>query len=117
MYMLNKSLKIFKHKGASAAKAEVGQMHNRTCFRALAVKELSRREQERAQEGLLLLTQKNDGSMKGRLSYNGKKNREWISREEQSSPAAHTESILPTSAIDVHQRRDVISMDILNAFI
>ena len=92
-------------------------MHSRTCFRALAVKELTRREQEQAQEGLLFLTQKKDGSVKGRLAYNGKKTRQWISREDKSSPTAHTESILLTSAIDAHQRRDVMTMDIPNALI
>ena len=73
MHMLKKGLKVFKEKGVRAAKAEVGQMHHRTCFRVLAVKELTRRERARAQEGLLFLTQKKDGSVKGRLAYNGKK--------------------------------------------
>ena len=55
--------------------------------------------------------------MKGRLAYNGKKTREWISREDKSSPTAHTESILLTSAIDGHKPRDVMTMDVPNAFI
>ena len=51
MHMLDKGLKVFKEKGVKVAKAEVGQMHDHTCFKALAVKELTRRERERAGSG------------------------------------------------------------------
>ena len=117
MYMLKKGLKVFKERGVHAAKAEVSQMHHWMCFYAMTVKELSHREQEWAQEGLLFLTEKKDGSVKGRLTYNGKKTQEWISKADKSSPTAHTESLLLTAAIDVHQRRNVMTMDIPNAFI
>ena len=79
MMIMQKGLKHFGREGEKAAKSEVSQMHHRRCFKALAVKELTRRERERAQEGLLFLTEKKDGSIKGRLAYNGKKTREWIS--------------------------------------
>ena len=117
LYILQKGIKIFGERGTQAAKSEVKQLHDRVGFRALAVKELTRQERERAQEGLLFLTEKKDGSVKGRLAYNGKKTREWISREDKSSPTAHAESILLTCAIDAKEHRDVMSLDIPNAFI
>ena len=55
--------------------------------------------------------------MKGRLAYNGKPTREWIMREDKSSPTAYTESIFLTSAVDALKKRDIMTQDIPNAFI
>ena len=103
--------------GVSAAKAELKQMHDRTCFKAIAVGELTRRERQRAMEALMFLTEKKSGEVKGRLAYNGKPTRNWITREDKSSPTAHTESILLTAGIDAMEGRDIMTEDIPNAFI
>ena len=58
MYLLKKGLKKFKVEVVSAAKAELKQMHDCTCFRAMEVGELTRRERQRAMEALMLLTEK-----------------------------------------------------------
>ena len=52
----------------TGAKKDLYQMHERVGFRAIAVAELTRRERKRAQEGLMLLTRKKSGDIKGRLS-------------------------------------------------
>ena len=65
----------------------------------------------------MLLTQKSSGDTKGRLAFNGKKTREWISREDKSSPTVHTESLALTCAVDAHEGRDVMSLDVPNAYI
>ena len=96
---------------------ELQQMHDRRCFKAIAVRELARREKQRAMEGLMLVTQKRDGRVKARLAYNCKPTREWVSREDKSSPTALTESIMLLAAIDAKESRDVMVMDIPNAFI
>lgn len=117
MYIMQKGVKVFGARGVSAAKEELKQLHDRTCWRALAVKELTRQERERAMECLMFLTEKKTNDIKGRLAYNGKPTRDWITREDKSSPMAHTESILLTAGIDALQRRDVMSLGIPNAFI
>ena len=66
---------------------------------------------------MMILTQKKDGSTKGKLACNGKPTRTWISREEASSPTASQEGIFLTSTIDAHERRNIMSVDILNAYI
>ena len=53
--MLKKGLKVFPDGGAPAAKEELAQMHARTCFKAIAVKELTCLERKREQEGLMIL--------------------------------------------------------------
>ena len=93
------------------------QLHERRGFKAIAVEELIRREKERAMDGLMFVTKKRTGEMKGRLAYNGKPTRAWVGHEEKLSPTAATESILLTIAIDAMQSRDVITIDIPNAFI
>jgi hypothetical protein len=55
--------------------------------------------------------------VKGRLVYNGKPTREWLSRENSVSPTAALESIMLTAVIDAHEERNVMTCDIPNAFI
>ena len=52
----------------NAAKSKLYQMHQRQCYLAIAVKELTRQERQRAVEGLILLTRKKSGDVKGRLA-------------------------------------------------
>ena len=69
--ILQKGINIFGEQGTEAAKSEVKQLDDWAGFRAIAVKELTRQERARAHEGLLFLTEKKDGSVKGCLAYNG----------------------------------------------
>ena len=60
---------------------------------------------------------KKSKEIKGRLAYNGKPTHDWISREDKSSPNAQTESILLPVGIDAMECRDIMTLDIPNAFI
>ena len=68
-------------------------------------------------ESLIFLTMKCDGRIKARMCANGSVQREWMNREEASSPTAITESILMTATIEAEEGRDVATVDIPNAFI
>ena len=81
------------------------------------VKELTRQEKQRAQEGLMLITRKKSGEVKSRLAYNGKPTQGWIEDEDKASPTVLTESLFVTCAIDSYEERDVMIIDIPNAFI
>ena len=96
---------------------EIDQLHKRTCFAPLSVKEMTSTERRKAQLALMFLTEKRDESIKGRLVYNGKPTREWLSREDAASPTAALESIMITGVIEAKEERDVMSNDIPNAFI
>ena len=78
---------------------------------------LTKQEHERAQLALGYLTKKRDGTIKGRMVFNGKPTREWLSREELASPTASIEGIVITGVIDAHEGQDIMSSDIPNAFI
>ena len=76
MFILQKGVKKFGSEGVKAAKGELTQLHERTCWRAMAVAELTRRERERAMECLMFLTEKKSKDIKERLAYNGKLTRD-----------------------------------------
>ena len=96
-YMLERGLKKFGNEGEKATYKEMEQLHKRTCFTPISIKELSKEEKKKAQRALCFLTQKNDGRIKARTVYNGKPTREWLSREDSSSPTASTEGVMLTS--------------------
>ena len=60
-------------------------------------------EKKGTMEGLMFLSEKRSGEGKGRLAYNGKPTRYWISRDKKSSPTTLMESILLTSGIDAKE--------------
>ena len=116
-YMFQKGLKKFKERGSAAASKELDQLHQRNCFTPVDVSKLTQEEKNKAVEALMFLTEKRDGSIKGRLVYNGKPTREWLSRDDAASPTAALESIMLTGIVDAKERRDTMSADIPNAFI
>ena len=116
-FYLKKGLDKFGKEGRDAAIKELDQLYRRNCFEPISVKEMTDKERMRAQETLLFLTEKRDGSIKGRAVYNGKAMRDWLTKEEAYSPTAAIESVMVTATIDAFENRDVMVMDIPNAFI
>jgi hypothetical protein len=116
-YMLQKGLKVFGNKGHEASMKEIDQLHKRTCFAPLKVKEMKHSKRKKAQMALMFLTEKRDKSVKGRMVYNGKPTRECLSQEDAASPTAALESILITGVIEAKEERDVMTCDIPSAFI
>ena len=78
---------------------------------------MTQMEQRKAQQALMFLKEKRDKTVKGRMVYNGKPTREWLSREDSASPTAALESIMLTAVIDAHKERNVMTCNIPNAFI
>ncbi len=116
-YLLNKGLKIFGQKGRDASKKEMDQLHRRSCFTPKSIAEMTQIERRKAQQALMFLGEKRCGTVKGRMVYNGKPTREWLSREDSASPTAALESIMLTAVIDAHEERNVMTCDIPSAFI
>lgn len=116
-YMLQKGLKVFQDKGFEASLSEIKQQHDRGCFSPVSVSKMTPSERRKAQEALMFLTEKRDGRIKGRMVYNGKPTREWLSREDAMSPTATLEALFITAVIDAHEGRDVMTADVPNAFI
>jgi hypothetical protein len=93
------------------------QLHDRIVFKPFNVSELTQQEKQRAMDSLIFLVQKDDGRIKARTCANGSIQRDYINKEEASSPTALTEAIMMTAAIKADENRDVMTADIPNAFV
>ena len=68
-------------------------------------------------ESHIFLKEKRDGEIKVRYAAGGNKQRDYISKEDASSPTVATEAVLLSCIIDSEEERDVAVMDTPNAFI
>jgi hypothetical protein len=93
------------------------QLHRRNCFTPVDVALMTPEERRKSVDALMFLAEKRDKTIKGRMVYNGKPTREWLSREDSTSPTAALESIMLTAIVDAKEDRDVMTADIPNAFI
>jgi hypothetical protein len=116
-YSLKQGIKKFGEKGVAAANKELRQLHDRVVFEPISIDEMTQLERKRAMESLIFLNEKRDGTIKSRMCANGSSQRAYISREEASSPTAASEAIITTGVIEAKQRRDVMTLDIPNAFV
>lgn len=101
-----------------AATSEMKQLHWHNTFKPLHYKNLTDEEKKMVLESHIFLTQKRTGEIKARTTVSGRnKQRDYISKEDVSSPTVATESVLLTCTIDALEERDVAVIDIPNAFI
>jgi hypothetical protein len=108
----------FGKKGIVAVHKEKKQIHDQVVFKAISIEETTKLEKERAMESFIFLTEKRDETVKARVCANGKaRNEHTFLREEASSPTAALEAIITTGVIDAKQKRDVMTLDIPNAFV
>ena len=114
---LKAGLKAWGEKAEKAAYGEMKQLHFRDTFRPVHWKDLSAEQRSRILESHLFLKEKRDGTVKGRTVAGGNKQRDYIGKEEASSPTVSTEAVVLTSVIEASEDRDVATIDIPNAFI
>ena len=102
-YSLQKGLKVFGEKGTKAAHKEMKQLHDRVCFQPINPSNMTTTERKRAMESLIFLTEKRDGTVKARTCANGSIQRDWMTKEDATSPTATLESVIITSVIDAKE--------------
>ena len=100
-----------------AVSTELEQLHYRDTFKPVNHCSLSKKEYEKLLESHLLLKQKRNESIKGRMVAGGNKQRGTIDKDNAASPTAALESVLLISTIDVAEERDSSLIDIPNSFI
>jgi hypothetical protein len=66
---------------------------------------------------MFIQTHATEKKIKARTCSNGSTQREYIDREDATSPTAATEAILITGVIDAKQQRDIMTNDVPNAFV
>jgi hypothetical protein len=116
-YSLNKRIMKFGQKGMDAATKEMKQLHNRTVFEGITIQDMTPLERKRAMESLIFLVEKCDGKLKARTCANGSTQREYINREDATSPTAATNALLITGVLEAKQGRDVMTNSVPSAFV
>ena len=92
-----------KQWGSDAKKAgmkEGNQLHWRNSFVPKRYTELTDDEKSKVLESHMFIVKKRSGDTKARLVFGGKKQREYLTKVDSSSPTVATESVLLTSIVD-----------------
>src|SRR5210317_1045814 len=111
---LREGLRRFGEEGNRAVLAEMEQLHMRDTFKPVLPSNLTPEKKKEVLESIMLLKQKRDGTIKGRNCDDGRKQREFTSKEKAASPTVKLESVFLTSVIKAHKGRDVATVDIPN---
>jgi hypothetical protein len=114
---LKAGLKAWGKQAQKAVHSEMKQLHFRDTFNPMRWSELTHTQRQSVLESHMFLKEKRTGEIKGRTVAGGNKQRDFISKEEASSPTVATEAVLLTCIIDADRGRDVAVINIPNAFI
>ena len=98
-------------------KSEMKQLHLRKTFEPRHHHELSAKGKSEILQSHMFLKLKRDGKIKGRAVAGGNKQRDFIVKEEASSPTVMTEAVMLSCVIDAQEHQDVATIDIPNALI
>jgi hypothetical protein len=93
------------------------QLHLWNTFNPKHWRELSQVQRQTVLEYHMFLKHKRDGKIKGRPVASGNKQRDYISKEDDSSPNIAREAVLLSCIIDTEEGRDVAVVDIPNIFV
>ena len=110
-------LKTWGEKIITAMKSEMRQFHIRDTFEPRHRHELSAKGKSEVLESHMFIKLKINGKIKVRAVSSGNKQRDFIIKEEVSSPTVATELVLLSFVINAQEYRDVATIDIPNAFI
>ena len=117
-YGFRKGLKLFGDKGYQAAKDELEtNLLGRGCIDMLSWKDLTWDIRKRALGYLMFLKRKRSGKMKGRGCADGRPQRDYITKEESSSPTVSLYALMGSCVMDALDDRKVITVDIPGAFL
>ena len=116
-HLLAKGLKVWKDKAVAAARKEMDQLNTRGTFDPILPSQCTPEELKKAQVALMFVTEKRDGTIKARTVYNGKPTRVWQNKEDSRSPTVSLNGLMLTMCVDASEDRDVMSLDVPNAFV
>ena len=117
-YGFRKGLKLFGDKGYQATKDKLEtNLLGRGCIDMLPRKDLTWDIRKRALGYLMFLKRKRSGKMKGRGCADGRPQRDYITKEESSSPTVSLYTLMASCVMDALDDRKIITVDIPGAFL
>jgi hypothetical protein len=114
---LKAALKQWGKDAKVAVEAKAKQLHWRNSFKPVYWKDVDKEKRKQILESHVFVKKKQSGQIKACKVAGGNKQRDFISKENASSPTVATESVLLTSLVDAQENCDVAIVDIPNAFI
>ena len=111
------AVKEYGQAAVAAILKEVKQLEGKKTFMAHAIHELTEMERQRALRSITLVTQKRNRIIKGRTVADGRKQRDYIPRDDITSPTISTEALMLSLAIDAHEGRYVATADVEGAYL
>jgi hypothetical protein len=115
-HSVKKGLKKFGDAGVQAVLEELQQLHHRKVMEPKGLEEITEKQQSDSLQYLMFLKEKRCGKIKGRRCADGRKQQEYISKHEISSPTVAIESVMLSCTIDAKEECDVTTVDIPSAF-
>ena len=96
---LKAGLKRWGPRSKNALNSEIKQLHLRDTFEPRHFSDLTSKEKAEVLDSHMFLKEKRSGEIKGQTVDGGNKQRNFITKEEASSPTVATESVLLTCII------------------
>ena len=78
---------------------------------------MTKKQKEQILESHIFVEQKRDGLIKARKVIGGNKQRDYVTKEDVSSPTVTSEAVMLSCVIDAQEDRDIAVGDIPNAFV
>jgi Reverse transcriptase (RNA-dependent DNA polymerase) len=91
--------------------------YERITFKPINVGKLKQQEKRRAMDRLIVFVEKSNGRINARTCANGSLQQNYIDKKETTSPTALTEAVMVKAAIEADENRDIMTVDIPNAFV
>lgn len=110
-------VKRFGKGAVDAIVQECKQLDEKGAYKPRLYDSLTQLERKRALRAITLIKEKRCGTIKGRTVANGKDQRDYINREESTSPTVSTEALFLSIAIDAMEKRDVATADVEGDFL
>ncbi len=90
---------------------EMKQLHWRNSYKPMHWHELTNAQKLHILESHIFIEEERDGTIKARKGVGGNKHRDYITKEDVSSPTVSAEAVILTCVIDAHENRDVPVID------
>ena len=111
------AIKKWGAKAQFAISKEMKQLHWRNSYVPKHYHTLTKKQKDQLLESHIFVEEKRDGTIKARKVIGGNKQRDYITKQDVSSPTVTAEAVMLTCVIDAQENRDVAVVDIPNAFV
>jgi hypothetical protein len=115
-YNLKQGIKKFGDPGKAAVLTELRQLYDRHVISPANKYDLTGEERKGALRYLMFLKEKRCGTIRGRGCADGRPQRDYMSKQETSSPTVATEALMLSCVMDAAEGRDVTTCDIPGVF-